>query len=232
MATTTIPWDDGSSDNIYLTYSSASGDQTVQVSSDANTGSARTRVITFTATGTTPKSLTISQDGAPVPTTVKLIPSRYWRSSTTYVTVANPDNMYADISSSNYATLSSTRRSTEAYYTFINGFNIEDIPTGAHVTSFIVRIRGYRNSRINTAATYNPCLTNTTNGTVFDGTSASSTFGTSATTVVIPTGDLTWEDIVADGANFSIRISVTRSSSGNQGYVYIYGAEIEVTYTI
>ena len=49
MATTTIPWGDGSGDNIYLTYSSASGDQTVEVSSDANTGNARTKVVTFTA---------------------------------------------------------------------------------------------------------------------------------------------------------------------------------------
>ena len=35
MAVTTIPWGDGSGDNIYLTYPSASGDQTIQVSSDA-----------------------------------------------------------------------------------------------------------------------------------------------------------------------------------------------------
>lgn len=49
MATTTIGWGDGSGDNIYLTYPSASGDQTVSVSSDANTGAARTKTVTFTA---------------------------------------------------------------------------------------------------------------------------------------------------------------------------------------
>jgi len=49
MATTTIPWGDGSGDNIYLTYSSASGNQTVEVTSDANTGYVdRTKDITFT----------------------------------------------------------------------------------------------------------------------------------------------------------------------------------------
>ena len=69
MAVTTIPWGDGSGDNIYLTYPSASGDQTVQVSSDANAGSTdRTKTITFTAShhGTTDaKTLTVVQEGVP-----------------------------------------------------------------------------------------------------------------------------------------------------------------------
>lgn len=51
MATTTIPWGDGSGDNIYLTYTSASGNQTVQVSSDPNDGPTRTKDITFATTG-------------------------------------------------------------------------------------------------------------------------------------------------------------------------------------
>ena len=62
MATTTIPWGDGSGDNIYLTYSSASGDQTVEVSSDANTGSARSKVVTFTSgVGNITQQLTVNQ---------------------------------------------------------------------------------------------------------------------------------------------------------------------------
>lgn len=69
MAVTTIPWGDGSGDNIYLTYPSASGDQTVQVSSDANAGSTdRTKTITFTAShhGTSDvKTLTVVQEGVP-----------------------------------------------------------------------------------------------------------------------------------------------------------------------
>ena len=69
MAVTTIPWGDGSGDNIYLTYPSASGDQPVQVSSDANTGSSsRTQTVTFTAShhGTSDvKTLTVVQEGVP-----------------------------------------------------------------------------------------------------------------------------------------------------------------------
>lgn len=65
MATTTIPWGDGSGDNIYLTYSSASGNQTVTITSDANTRYVdRTKDIVFSATagGTTiSRTLTVNQ---------------------------------------------------------------------------------------------------------------------------------------------------------------------------
>lgn len=68
MATTTIPWGDSSGDNIYLTYSSASGDQTVTVSSDANNGAARQKVITFVSTvGNISRSLTVSQEAGKGP---------------------------------------------------------------------------------------------------------------------------------------------------------------------
>lgn len=51
MATTTIPWNDGSGDNITLTYPAASGSQTVLVSSDANaTGVERTQNLVFMVT--------------------------------------------------------------------------------------------------------------------------------------------------------------------------------------
>lgn len=65
MATTTIPWGDGSGDNIYLTYPSASGDQTVQVASDANTGSARSKIVTF-STGNISRQLTVNQEAGQV----------------------------------------------------------------------------------------------------------------------------------------------------------------------
>lgn len=63
MAVTTIPWEDGSGDNIYLSASSQVGDGTVSVTSDANTGAARSKVVTFTSgVGGITKTLTISQD--------------------------------------------------------------------------------------------------------------------------------------------------------------------------
>lgn len=68
MAVTTIPWGDGSGDNIYLTYPSASGDQTVTVTSDANAGaSSRSKNITFSVTAgqtTISRTLTVVQEAA------------------------------------------------------------------------------------------------------------------------------------------------------------------------
>ena len=65
MARKTISWGDGSGDNIYLDYNASSGDQTVTVSSDANTGlSARTKTITFATTTGSPavtQTLTLTQ---------------------------------------------------------------------------------------------------------------------------------------------------------------------------
>ena len=62
MAITTIPWGDGSGDNIYLSAPSQTGDQSVSVTSDPNTGAARSKVVTFSASGVSPVSLTINQD--------------------------------------------------------------------------------------------------------------------------------------------------------------------------
>jgi len=67
MAVTTIPWGDGSGDNIYLTRNASEGDQTVAVTSDANTGyTTRTKVVTF-ATGSIIRQLTVNQEGVPEP---------------------------------------------------------------------------------------------------------------------------------------------------------------------
>lgn len=60
--TTEIEWGDGSGDKITFTYSAASGNQTILVSSAANTGySDRTKTVTISASGATPVTLTITQ---------------------------------------------------------------------------------------------------------------------------------------------------------------------------
>lgn len=71
MATQQIAWGDGSGDKIYVTYPSASGDQTLSVSSDANTGiTPRSKIITIaTLAGSPSKSvqLNVSQLGQSLP---------------------------------------------------------------------------------------------------------------------------------------------------------------------
>lgn len=62
MATTTIPWGDGSGDNIYLDYDAATGSRSVAVSSDANAGSAaRSKDVIFSASGVSPVTLRVVQ---------------------------------------------------------------------------------------------------------------------------------------------------------------------------
>ena len=65
--TTSLDWNDGSGDKLYLTYGASEGTQTVSVSSDPHTGYVeRTRDIVFqvSAGGTTiSRTLTVAQSG-------------------------------------------------------------------------------------------------------------------------------------------------------------------------
>lgn len=62
-----IEWADGSGDKIYISASEFSGNQQVAVSSDPNTGAARSKVVTFSA-GNVSKTLTVEQAaGTPTP---------------------------------------------------------------------------------------------------------------------------------------------------------------------
>jgi len=160
----------------------------------------------------------------------KLVASTYARSNSTYVTVTNASNMYKDTddTSATYATLSSTRASTTTYYVYIRGFNFSALPGNASVTSFTVRIKGYETG-LNTGTSYSPSLVNGTS--LISSTTASTNFGTTTKTITVPTGALTWTKIVNYGSTFGIRVTVGRAASGTKGYLYIYGAEIEVNYT-
>lgn len=98
MATTTIPWGDGSGENIYLTYSSASGNQTVAVSSDANGGSVnRTKTITFTA-GNVTQTLTVLQEGIAYDALVDYIAGTGTQYIDLGLTVTNLHRLYLEFS--------------------------------------------------------------------------------------------------------------------------------------
>lgn len=64
---TEVPWNDGTGDKIYLSYSASEGNQTVTVTSDAHTGYiTRTKDINFTVTAgstTITRTLTVNQSG-------------------------------------------------------------------------------------------------------------------------------------------------------------------------
>ena len=161
--------------------------------------------------------------------TIRLVPSTYAVSSTSYLSVSNASNMYHNTDNTTYATITNTYASTSSRYLYLRGFNFNDIPSGAVINSFTVKIKGYETS-LSTSSSYAPRLANGTSA--ISGTTASSNFGTSTKTITIPTGALTWQQIINYGSNFTIMVYVRRSNKNTTGYFYCHGAEIEVDYTV
>lgn len=156
--------------------------------------------------------------------TVKLTPSTYYLSSTTYLSVADAANMYDDCSSGTHATVTNSRTSTTSYYLYVRGFDLSQVPADAIVTSFEVRIKASHSGGY-AQAMY-----------LYDGTStslgsSSSTLSTTATTHTISTTH-DWADLVSAGSDLGIRVNCRRASRNTTAYVYVYGAEIEVTYSL
>ena len=161
--------------------------------------------------------------------TIRLVPSTYAVSSTNYLSVSNAANMYHNTDNTTYATVTNTYASTSSRYLYLRGFNFNDIPSGAVISSFTVKIKGYE-SGLSTSTSYAPRLANGTSAIA--NTTASANFGTSTKTITIPTGALTWQQIANYDDDFTIMVYVRRASRNTTGYFYCYGAEIEVDYTI
>lgn len=161
---------------------------------------------------------------------IRLIPSTYAVSSASYLSVSNESNMYSNTDSTTYATITNTYASTSSRYLYIRGFNFSSVPADAVINSFTVKIKGYE-SGLSTSTSYAPRLANGTSA--LSNTTASTNFSTSAHTITIPTGALTWEQISSTyGSNFTIMVYVRRNNKNTTGHFYCYGAEIEVDYTI
>lgn len=158
--------------------------------------------------------------------TATLIPSSYYLSSAN-LSMSNAENMYTNVSSTTYATLTNTDASTSYYYCYIRGFNISDIPANAEVSSFTVKLRGRASGAYNSAMYL--CSGTTT---IANATATQIPNSSSATTRTFANGSLTWANIVTYGSNFGIRINCRRNAKNTQSYYYIYGAEIDVTYTV
>lgn len=159
--------------------------------------------------------------------TIRLIPSTYYLSSTSYLSVSNATNMYNNTDNTSYATVTNSRASTTSYYIYLRGFNFSSIPEGAIINSFTVKLKA-RESGVSTSTSYKPQLakgTNTKNGSC-------DVITTTATTHTFTGITADWEDIVGYGSDFGIRINCRRASRYTTSYMYIYGAEIEVDYTI
>ena len=157
--------------------------------------------------------------------TIRLIPSAYSLSNTSYLSVSNASNMYTNIDSTTYATVNHTRNySTTSYYIYVKGFNFNDIPANAIINSATVKVK----AKVTSAGSYAPALYNDTTSL---NQNLSGNIGTTATTSTI---DITsnWEAYKGYGSNFGIRLQLNRSSFWTASSMNIYGAEILVDYTV
>ena len=159
--------------------------------------------------------------------TIRLIPSYYYLSNSNYLSVSNESNMYHNTDNTTYATVHNSRSSTSSYYIYLRGFNFDDIPAAAVVSSFTVKLKA-RESGVSTSDSYKPYLANGTSA--ING--SCDVITTTATTHTFSGISADWETIKEYGSDFGIRINCRRASKNTTGYVYIYGAEIEVTYTL
>ena len=158
--------------------------------------------------------------------TIRLIPSTYYLSNSSYLSVSSANNMYANTDSTNYATIQNTRTSTSSYYIYLRGFNFDDVPSDAIVSDITIKLKAYHSGG-NTSTIY--CYDGTTQVSSAGSTTA---LTTSATTKTFTNTTIDWDTLKGYGSDFGIRINCRRSSRNTTSYIYIYGAEIEVTYTI
>lgn len=159
--------------------------------------------------------------------TIRLIPSTYYLSNTSYLSVADASNMYHNTDNSTYATVTNSQNGTTSYYIYVRGFNFDDIPSGSIINDFTIKLKA-RESGVTTSTSYYPRICNGT--TTLTG--SCSMPSTSVQTLTFSGLQVDFDTIKGYGDNFGIRINCRRSSRNTTGYMYIYGAEIEVDYTI
>ena len=229
MPTTTIPWGDGSGDNLYLTYPSASGDQSVSVTSDANTGGARSKVVTFSAVGVTPVTLTISQDagGGGQEYSVTKYPSSYDTENSAFRSWGSShgaDKGYTSANSTTYAVAYMVRGSRAESVLYWQ-FDLAEIPDNAVIKSVTLVAKARKTGNTSqVASTYLAVC----NGTTEVGSHSAVTSSTAAQ-FTLDTGS-GWTG--ASIKNLTIKHYGVRGTSGvNQDYsLDFYGATLTITY--
>ena len=159
--------------------------------------------------------------------TMRLTPSTYYLSSSTYLNVSNADNMYNNTDNTTYATVTNTYTGTTTYYIYLRGFNFDAIPDSAIVNSFTVKVKA-NESGVSTSTSYSPRIANGTTSL----TSNCNAITTTVQTLTLTGITDTWQTIKNYGSNFGIRVANRRNSRNTTSYLYIYGAQIEVDYTV
>ena len=160
--------------------------------------------------------------------TVRLVPSiLYNAAGTSYLTISNEANAYTNTDSTTYATIHNKYANTNSRYIYLQGFNWDAVPNDAVVNSFSIKLKA-NESGGTTSSNYRPVIckgTATYNNAYCDAITTSVTTHTFSVTQAFDT----FRD---DGDEFGIRINCRRGSRNTASTFHIYGAEIEVDYTI
>ena len=159
---------------------------------------------------------------------IRLVPSiLYNNAGTSYLSVQNENNAFTNTDSDTYATITNTYSSTTNRYIYLQGFNWDAVPSGAIINDFRILLKA-RETSGSTSSSYRPVLckgTSTYSNAYCDAINTT----TSVHEFTFTQDFNTFRD---DGEDFGIRINCRRGSRNTTAYFYLYGAEIEVDYTI
>ena len=158
----------------------------------------------------------------------RLVPSELYNAAgTSYLTVSNASNAYTNTDSTTYATVHNTYTSTTNRYVYLQGFNWDAVPADAIINDFRILLKASESGG-STSSSYRPVLCK--------GTSTYSNAYCNAITTSATVHEFSFTQDYAtfkdDGADFGIRINCRRGSRNTSASFYIYGAEIEVDYTV
>lgn len=158
---------------------------------------------------------------------LRLTPSILYNAASFYLTVSDESNAYTNTDSTTYATVDNTYASTTNRYVYLQGFNWGDIPSGAIINDFRILLKASESGGT-TSSSYRPVLCK--------GTSTYNNAYCSAITTSVSVHEFSFtqsfDTFKDDGEDFGIRINCRRGSRNTAASFYIYGAEIEVDYTI
>lgn len=159
---------------------------------------------------------------------IRLVPSvLYNAAGTSYLSISNEQNAYTNTDSTTYATVNNTYASTTNRYVYLQGFNWDAVPSDAIINDFRILLKASESGG-STSSSYRPVLCK--------GTSTYSNAYCDAITTSVTVREFSFTQDYAtfkdDGADFGIRINCRRGSRNTAASFNIYGAEIEVDYTI
>ena len=158
---------------------------------------------------------------------IRLVPSVLYNAASSYLSISNEQNAFSNTDDTTYATVTNTYSSTSSRYVYLRGFNWDAVPSDAIINSFRILLKASESGG-STSSSYRPVLCK--------GTSTYSNAYCNAITTSATVHEFSFTQDYAtfrdDGEEFGIRINCRRGSRNTAASFYIYGAEIEVDYTV